>query len=111
MTVPLLSPVRVSLSDYKEWPPEDNDLAAAAESLARDAVANCATRILIPELAWGMRQFNMSLDVGKLAPSAKRRITIVDRHDQTWKAILAYFRPIRSQLMDGRPYSPVVDEL
>lgn len=70
--------------------------ATATEVLARSAVANCASHLVVPRLPRAVAPNGGSYEVGRFSPILRKRIKVLDPRDTVWDAVKAYFGPVIS---------------
>jgi hypothetical protein len=92
LPLPLLSEVRVGVAGTSKT----HRFGDSVEDLVRSAVANCSTRVLLPQLPEDFMRAGVTLPVSSLSPSARSRVKVVDRRFRLWNNIRAYCQPIHA---------------
>jgi hypothetical protein len=108
-TLPLVMPLRFRSDTV---PGKDGrGLAPALESMARDALTNCAPTLLVPPPSPVSRKEGGGLRKSQLSLSIRRRIKFLDRRDRAWHAVSRYFLPIQDTVDAHAPRTGAVQTI
>src|SRR5664279_1527939 len=102
MFLPVVSPLRVRscipwTGPLKFPPMNELTFEYAAERLIISAIENSATSVFLTHLPPLVKS---DFDASTLSPSLRRHFKVVDRRDNLWAAVRAYFQPIELEVKD-----------